>query len=72
MSQTEWILSELRKRPVTAMDALDGCGCFRLAARINDLRQAGHEIETTTIELPNGKHVARYLLKDALPSDMAI
>lgn len=63
MTQTEWILDRLQQGPVTAIDALDGCGCFRLAARINDLRQAGHEIETQTLELPNGKHVAQYFLK---------
>lgn len=63
-SQTEWILTRLKHSPVTAIDALDGCGCFRLAARINDLRQAGYDIETKTLELPNGKHVAQYHLKE--------
>ena len=57
MSQTQWILDALKRGPVTAMDALDGCGCFRLAARINDLRQAGHDIETIDRRLPNGKVV---------------
>jgi len=62
-SQTEWILARLKEgRSVTAMDALNGCGCFRLAARIKDLREAGHNIVTTDYELPNGKHVARYYL----------
>ena len=63
-TQTEWILTRLKNGPVTAIDALDGCGCFRLAARINDLRQAGYDIETKTLELPNGKHVAQYHLKE--------
>ncbi len=63
-SQTEWILTRLKHGPVTAIDALDGCGCFRLAARINDLRQAGYDIETKTLELANGKHVAQYHLKE--------
>ncbi len=63
-TQTEWILTRLKQGPVTAIDALDGCGCFRLAARINDLRQAGYDIETKTLELPNGKHVAQYHLKE--------
>lgn len=40
-TQSQWILARLQQGPVTAMDALDGCGCFRLAARIADLRQAG-------------------------------
>lgn len=64
MTQTEWILNQLKQGPVTGMDALNGCGCFRLAARIKDLRQAGHQIEKQTIELPNGKHVAQYYLKE--------
>lgn len=63
MTQTEWILEALKRAPVTAMDALEGCGCFRLAARIKDLRQAGHNIETNDLKLPNGKHVAQYQLK---------
>lgn len=63
MSQNAWILEALKRQPLTQMDALKGCGCFRLASRINDLRRAGHQIETQTLELPNGKHVAQYHLK---------
>ncbi len=65
MSQAAWILDTLKRQPLTQMDALKGCGCFRLASRINDLRRAGHDIETKTLELPNGKHVAQYHLKPA-------
>jgi hypothetical protein len=64
MTQAEWILDALKKGPVTAMDALNGCGCFRLAPRILELRQSGHHIETETIETPSGKHVAQYHLKE--------
>jgi len=63
MSQCEQILGMLKSGPVTAMDALQKAGCFRLAARIADLRQAGHHIETETIEV-NGKHIAQYTLKE--------
>jgi hypothetical protein len=63
MSQTTEILDMLKRGPVTAMDALQKAGCFRLAARIADLRQAGHHIETETIEV-NGKHIAQYTLKE--------
>lgn len=62
MSQTTEILEMLKSGPVTAMDALQKAGCFRLAARINDLRQQGHEIITTNVEI-NGKHVAQYSLE---------
>ena len=61
MSQAEWILMTLRKRPLTAIDALQGCGCMRLAARINDLRADGHNIITET-EKQNGKKFAKYYL----------
>lgn len=63
MSQCEQILGMLKSGPVTAMDALQKAGCFRLAARIADLRQQGHHIETETIEV-NGKHIAQYTLKE--------
>lgn len=62
MSQAEWILGALQRGPVTAMDALQGCGCFRLAARIQELRSAGHRIDTQMLDMPNGKHIAQYRL----------
>ena len=63
MTQNQWILEALKRGPVTQLDAFNGCGCFRLAARINDLRQAGHDIETIDRRLPNVKVVAEYHLK---------
>jgi hypothetical protein len=61
MTQNEWILKELQKRPLTALDALEGCGCFRLASRINDLRKQGHNITTERVEMFE-KTFARYRL----------
>lgn len=63
MSQTTQILDMLKHGPVTALDALNKAGCFRLAARIRELRQQGHHIETKAVEI-NGKHIAQYLLKE--------
>lgn len=64
MSQCSDILNHLKTvGPLTALDALDLYGCFRLASRINDLRQAGNDIETTDVTLPNGKTIAQYSLK---------
>jgi len=64
MTQTEWILGRLKDGGhITQMDALNGCGCFRLASRINDLRNAGHDIVTEHRTLPNGKVIAAYFLK---------
>jgi hypothetical protein len=64
MTQTAQILEMLKRGPVTAMDALNTCNCFRLAARIKDLRDAGHEIETETRTLDNKKTIAVYHLKE--------
>ena len=61
MSQSEWILQTMRKRPVTPLDALAGCGCFRLAARIQELREDGHTIITEKA-VSNGKQFASYKL----------
>jgi len=63
MTQSEWILNQLKQAPVTPMEALAGCGCFRLAARIKELRQQGNDIKTKTLILPNGKIVAQYHLE---------
>jgi hypothetical protein len=62
MTQTEWILDALQRGPITPIDALNGCGCFRLGARIHDLRQQGHVITTENYHTPSGKVVARYRL----------
>lgn len=63
ISQTDAILALLQSRPfgITPMDALDEVGCFRLAARISELRAAGHVIATYP-ETYRGKTVARYCL----------
>jgi hypothetical protein len=65
MSQSQWILKALEQRPLTAIEALEGCGCFRLAARIKDLRQQGHNIKTKTLILLDGKIVAQYHLEQS-------
>jgi len=49
-------------RSITPIQALDMFGCFRLGARIWDLRKAGYDIETLNHKLPNGKIVAKYKL----------
>ena len=56
MTQSDKILAMLSKGPVTAMDAFQ-IGIFRLAARIHDLRQEGHRIES---KLVNGKTKGTY------------
>lgn len=47
---------------ITPMDALELCGCFRLSARIADLKNRGYEIITEKVKVDGGKYVARYHL----------
>lgn len=67
-SQADIILRLLRNRRegITALEALDWAGCFRLAARISDLRAAGNDIRTEMVALPDGKRIARYYLVEPL------
>ena len=63
MTQTQSILLHLkRERGITPLEALRRYGCFRLAARIAELRAAGHDILTQRVEVRGGKNVARYRL----------
>jgi hypothetical protein len=48
---------------LTQLEALTQFGCFRLAARIADLRDKGLNVVTDMVTLENGKRVARYFLK---------
>ena len=45
---------------ITPLDALEDLGCFRLSARIHELRQKGFDIVTVR-ERRNGKVYARYV-----------
>jgi len=60
-SQNEQILAMLKRGEVTPMLALKAVGCFRLGARIYDLKQQGHRIVTRTVSR-DGKHFAAYRL----------
>ena len=64
MSQCSDVLKMLkhsRGRGITQFDAIR-VGILRLAARIKDLRDAGHQIETIPEHHHNGTH-ARYVLR---------
>ena len=62
MSQCKAILRHLKRYPLTSLDALRLFGVLRLAARIGDLKQQGHAIESRMIEVTAGKRVAQYRL----------
>ncbi len=63
MSQKQDILEYLKDgNEITPMEALKKFGCFRLGARIWDLKTEGWEIEAETTE-ENGKRFSRYKLK---------
>lgn len=64
MSQVQRILDHLKKgESITPMEALKLFGCFRLASRINELRDCGYDIETRIKRTTNGKQIAEYTLK---------
>jgi hypothetical protein len=62
-SQAKRILEYLKAgNGITPMDALDLFGCFRLGARIADLKKMGYDIVTERVKVEGGKYVARYHL----------
>lgn len=61
-SQEQMILEHLKaKKEITPMDALNLYGCFRLGARIADLRGQGYNITTEINQ--KGKRYAIYRLE---------
>ncbi len=48
---------------ITAYRAMRDYGCYRLAARINDLRKMGYAIHTELVRTKKGHH-AKYTLED--------
>ena len=68
MTQNEMVLAWLKKAPIGPMQALNELGVYRLASRINDLRNDGHKIDTQREYVINRQgdevRVARYVLKE--------
>ena len=65
MSQATDILNHIKTHgAINPLMALERYGCMRLAARISDLRQLGHEIETRH-KKANNKVYAEYYLGGA-------
>lgn len=61
-SQNKQILNHLESgKTITPIDALNLFGCFRLGARIHDLKSEGYDIKAE-IKVVNGKRFAEYIL----------
>jgi hypothetical protein len=71
VTQAEGLVDLLRangERGVTPLDALEVLGSFRLAARVIDARDLidpWERIDSERATLPNGKSVARYVLRSS-------
>lgn len=71
-SQAEQIAMFLQSgHELTPIQALELFGCFRLAARIKDLRQRGLPIETLEREA-NGKRFAAYRLRRPVQHSLSL
>lgn len=65
-SQNAKILAHLKNGGrITSLSALDDFGCLRLSARIKDLRDLGHNIQSVFITVPSGKKVKQYFMECA-------
>ena len=65
-SQNAMILNFLKSGgSLTPIEALEKFSCFRLAARMNDLRKKGYVIQTEILKDDNGKSYASY----SIPKD---
>ena len=62
-SQSQAILSHMKAgKAITPIDALNHYGCFRLGARIYELKEQGHPIRTEIISYA-GKRFASYTIE---------
>ena len=67
MTQNEQVLNYMREKgSITAWQAAYDLGCFRLSARIHDLKADGYQIKSDTVVIKDSrgeyKHFARYSL----------
>ena len=63
LSQKKMLLIYLKEYgSINALEALKELGSFRLAARIKDLRNEGHNITTENTRTATGKMIATYRL----------
>jgi hypothetical protein len=66
-SQRVQVLEYLKKRnSITQVQALVEFGCFRLAARIEELRRAGYSIKSSPRTAENGSKYVKYVYAHGL------
>lgn len=59
-TQSSLILAHLQRgRTLTALNALRLFNCFRLAARVHELKSAGHDIKSGRVQVGE-KRIASY------------
>lgn len=64
ISQKEKIKKHLQSdQAITALDALNLFGCFRLASRINELRRDGMNIKSKPFNTQGGAIISKYYLE---------
>ena len=62
-TQKKCILEYLQTgKTLTPLEALDKFGCFRLGARIHELREEGENVMKEMVRTPGGAMVAQYSL----------
>ena len=62
-TQSELIRQHLESgKDITGLDALNLYGCFRLAARINELKDDGLDIKSRPVKTPGGATISQYWL----------
>lgn len=65
-TQSKQILSHLEAgNEINPIEALNKFGCFRLGARIYDLKQQGYDITKRMVKVNDDAYVAFYSLKVA-------
>lgn len=63
IAQKDQILEHLLLHgSITPLEAFQKYGCFRLGARIWELKRDGHCIDVAMIEVEEGKRVAEYTM----------
>ena len=61
VKQTEAIKAHLEAgNTITAIEALNKFGCFRLASRIHDLKTEGYVVDKIMVTGENNKRYAQY------------